>query len=66
MDHTTRQLIKAIEFLLAAGHISAPDNHPGRWTFQEDSEIHIVLTEALEQAKVISGVCHSSPETLRT
>lgn len=56
MDHTTISLINAIELLFIAGHIPAPANHPDRWTFQEGSEIHIVLTEALAQARCSLGI----------
>jgi hypothetical protein len=56
MDHTTINLINAIELLLIAGNIPAPANHPDRWTFQEGSEIHIVLSEALFEARIASGM----------
>ena len=56
MDHTTTALIQAIEFLLTAGHIPALGNHPDRWTFQEDSEIHLVLVEALQDARCAIGM----------
>ena len=64
MDHTTCQLINAIEFLLTAGHLPAPGNHPDRWTFQQDSEIHVVLTEALQQAKIVAGMSGSHSESV--
>jgi hypothetical protein len=57
MDHTTLDLISAIDFLLRFGH--APAILPGlpdRWAFQEGSEIHIALTEALEQARIAVGI----------
>jgi len=56
MDFTTHQLINAIEFLLVSGHIPAPGKYPDRWTFQEDSEIHLVLTEALRDARIATGI----------
>jgi hypothetical protein len=56
MDHTTINLIKAIELLLIAGHIPAPATHPDRWTFQGGSEIHIVLAEALTEARIATGM----------
>jgi hypothetical protein len=60
MDFTTCALIEAIELLLAAGHIPAPGNHPDRWTFQENSEIHVVLTEALMDARIATGIDKSA------
>lgn len=56
MDYTTRTLIEAIEFLLSSGHIPAPHHFPDRWTFQEGSEIHIVLTEAVSHARIATGM----------
>jgi hypothetical protein len=56
MDHTTISLNNAIELLLIAGRITDPANHPARWTFQGDSEIHIVLTEALSEARIATGM----------
>lgn len=55
MDFTTQALINAIELLLADGHKPAPGKHPDRWMFQEGSEIHIALTEALNQARLSTG-----------
>ncbi len=56
MDHTTISLINAIEFALVAGKVSAPDGNAGRWTFQEGSEIHLVLVEALQDARIATGM----------
>jgi hypothetical protein len=66
MDHTTITLINAIELLLIAGHLPAPSNHPDRWTFQEDSEIHIVLTEALAEARIATGLDNPAPPSPHT
>ena len=56
MDFTTCALIEAIELLLAAGHIPTLGSHPDRWTFQEGSEIHAVLIEALQDARIATGM----------
>jgi hypothetical protein len=64
MDHTTITLINAIELLLIAGHIPAPAKHPNRWTFQEDSEIFFVLTEALAEARIAIGMDKSDPKPI--
>ena len=64
MDYTTRALIEAIEFLLSAGHITAPENHPDRWIFQQDSEIHLVLTEALTDARIATGIDKPAVESI--
>jgi len=64
MDHTTISLINAIELLLIAAHIPASGTHPDRWTFQENSEIHIVLTEALAEARIATGMDKPDPNPI--
>jgi hypothetical protein len=64
MDYTTMLLIEAIEFALTAGKISAPDEHADRWTFQEGSEIHIVMIEAIRDARLATGMETPNPELL--
>lgn len=61
MDHTTADLIAAIEYLLSAGHKPAPGKHPDRWMFQEGSEIHLQLQEVVNQARCALGTTAPSP-----
>lgn len=64
MDETTKQLIEAVEFLLSAGHIPAQGNHPDRWVFQQNSEIHLVLQEAVRDARIACGLDRPAQESI--
>ena len=51
MDHTTIDLLSAIDFLLRHGNIG-----PDVWRFEKDSEIHLALVEAMDQARIALGI----------
>ena len=51
MDHTTIDLLSAIDFLLRHGNTG-----PDIWRFEEGSEIHIALVEAETQARIALGI----------
>ena len=50
MDHTTVDLLSAIDFLLRQA------KQGERWMFEEGSEIHLVLAEANTQARIALGI----------
>ena len=50
MDHTTVDLLSAIDFLLKQA------KQGERWTFEQGSEIHLVLAEANTQARIALGI----------
>ena len=64
LGQTTIGLINSIELLLIAGHIPAPSTHPDRWRFQGNSEIHIVFTEALTEARIATGMDKPDPNPI--
>ena len=47
MDHTTIDLLSAIDFLLRHGNTG-----PDIWRFEKDSEIHLALADAVTQARI--------------
>jgi len=51
MDHTTIDLLSAIDFLLRHGNTG-----PDVWHFEKDSEIHIALADAVTQARIALGI----------
>ena len=55
MDHITLELINAIEYLLKYP-ADGRNDRPNVWIFEEDSEVHLRLTEAVEQAKIALGI----------
>ena len=57
MDHTTIDLLSAVDFLLRYGSTG-----PDAWRFEKDSEIHLTLVEAKDQARAALGI--DRPEIL--
>ncbi len=51
MDHTTIDLLSAVDFLLRYGSTG-----PDVWRFEKDSEIHIALADAVTQARIALGI----------
>ena len=51
MDHTTIDLLSAIDFLLR--HCNTG---PDVWRFEKDSEIHLALADAVTQARIALGI----------
>ena len=50
MDHVTIDLLSAVDFLLRHSR------HGQRWCFEEGSEIHTALVEAVTQARAALGI----------
>ena len=50
MDHITVDLLSAADFLLRHG------NKGQGWKFEEGSEIHIALADAVTQARIALGI----------
>ena len=57
MDTITIDLLSAVDFLLRYGNTNRDD-----WRFEKDSEIHLALVEAMDQARAALGI--DRPEIL--
>ena len=51
MDHVTIDLLSACDLVLR--YCKSPDS---TWTFEEGSEAHLALTEAITQARAALGI----------
>jgi len=51
MDRITIDLVSAIDFLLRYGKTGRDD-----WRFEKESEIHLALVEAMDQARIALGI----------